>query len=40
MWPLAVLTGWPYGHFSGTKKGGRIKKVAALTRWPLGGVPL
>ena len=44
MWPLAALTGFYYkkiyGHFAGTKKRGRTNKVAVLTRWPLGGVPL
>ena len=41
---VAALTGFyyekMYGHFAGTKKGGRNNKVAVLTRWPLGGVPL
>ena len=44
MWPLAVLTGWPYyrgifirkciGILPGQKKNGRINEVAVLTRWP------
>ena len=41
---VAALTGFyyekMYGHFAGTKKSGRNNKVAVLTRWPSGGVPL
>ena len=38
MWPLAALTGFSFkkmfGRFAGTKK------VAVITRWPYGEVPL